>query len=57
MMNWYRDHAVSVAAFNKLGDEEKAGKFPIGLIKKSDAPEFSKVYSQLIERINERSEE
>ncbi len=57
MINWYKDHAVTVAAFDKLSPEEKADKFPIGLIKKSEAPEFSKVYSQLIERVRERSEE
>src|SRR5690606_1597934 len=29
MMNWYRDHSVTLSAWEKLSDEEKARKFPI----------------------------
>ncbi len=57
MMNWYRDKAVSVNAYAKLSDEEKKDKFPIGVIRKVDAPEFSKVYSGLVEKVQEGSEE
>ncbi|MBR2219647.1 MAG: 2-oxoacid:ferredoxin oxidoreductase subunit beta, partial [Phascolarctobacterium sp.] len=32
MMKWQRDHAVMLAAWNKLTDEQKAGKFPIGVL-------------------------
>ncbi len=57
MMYWYRDHAVTLAAWDKLSDEEKAGKFPIGILKKTEnAPEFSGIYLDLIERVRERSE-
>ncbi len=57
MMNWYRDHAVTYAAYQKLSAEGREGKFPIGVIKKSEAPEFCEVYSRLVEKVRERGEE
>lgn len=57
MMNWFRDHAVPVSTWEKMPPEEREGKFPIGVIKKVDAPEFSEVYSGLIEKVRERGDE
>ena len=32
MMMWQRDHAVPVAAWDKLPEEKREGKFPIGVL-------------------------
>ncbi len=48
MMTWQRDHAVMLAAYQKLNDEQRAGKFPIGLLHKEEIPEYTEEYAKLI---------
>lgn len=51
MMKWQRDHAVMMAAWNKMTDEQKAGKFPIGVLYESnDRKEYTEAYDELIAR-------
>ncbi len=51
MMKWQRDHAVMMAAWNKMTDEQKAGKFPIGVLHESnDRKEYTEAYDELIAR-------
>lgn len=51
MMKWQRDHAVMMAAWNKMTDEQKAGKFPIGVLYESnDRQEYTEAYDELIAR-------
>ena len=50
MMNWFRDRAVAASSWEKLSPEERKGKFPIGVLRKVDAPELTEVYAKVIER-------
>ena len=51
MMKWQRDHAVMLAAWNKLSDEQKAGKFPIGVLHEdNNRKEYTEAYDELIAR-------
>lgn len=51
MMKWQRDHAVMLPAWNKLTDEQRQGKFPIGLLYEvTDRKEYTEAYDELIAR-------
>lgn len=48
MMKWQRDNGVMLPAYEKLTDEQKADKFPIGVLFKKTAPEYSAEYDKVI---------
>ncbi len=49
MMIWQRDHAVPLAAWEKLNDEQRQGKFPIGILyEDTSRMEYTEAYDQLI---------
>ena len=48
MMKLQRDNGVVLAAYNKLSDEQKEGKFPIGVLYQGEAPEYTKEYDKVI---------
>ncbi len=49
MMMWQRDHAVPLAAWEKLNDEQRQGKFPIGILyEDTSRMEYTEAYDQLI---------
>lgn len=51
MMKWQRDHAVMLPAWNKMTDEQRQGKFPIGLLYEvTDRKEYAEAYDELIAR-------
>lgn len=51
MMKWQRDHAVMLPAWNKMTDEQRQGKFPIGLLYEvTDRKEYTEAYDELIAR-------
>lgn len=51
MMKWQRDHAVMLPAWNKMTDEQRQGKFPIGLLYEvTDHKEYTEAYDELIAR-------
>lgn len=51
MMKWQRDHAVMLAAWNKLSDEQKVGKIPIGVLHEDNSrKEYTEAYDELIAR-------
>ncbi|MGL5271070.1 MAG: 2-oxoacid:ferredoxin oxidoreductase subunit beta [Selenomonadaceae bacterium] len=49
MMKWMRDSGVMQAAWEKLPEEKREGKFPIGLLHKSQAEDYVTAYQQVIE--------
>ena len=52
MMDNIKDMCVMKAAYNKLSDEEKANKIPIGILQQiDDAPEYTSEYEKLVERV------
>ena len=49
MMMWQRDHAVPVAAWDKLPEEKREGKFPIGILYQVEGrKEYTEAYDELI---------
>ena len=50
MLKWMRDHAVMKAAWDKLPEEKREDKFPIGCLYSSQAIDYDAAYDQVIER-------
>ena len=51
MMEWQKDHGVMKAAWEKLDETARAGKFPIGVLsERTDLKEYTKAYDDIIER-------
>ena len=51
MLEWQRDHGVMVAAWDKMTAEQKAGKFPIGVLyEDNNTQEYTEAYDDLIKR-------
>lgn len=49
MIKWQRDHALPLAAFEKLSEEQKVDKFPIGVLYKAEGvKEYTEAYDELI---------
>jgi len=49
MIKWQRDHGLQLAAYEKLGEEQRAGKFPIGVLYKAEGvKEYTEAYDELI---------
>ena len=51
MMQWQKDNAVMIQAASKMKPEELAGKFVIGELHKTEAPEYTAEYDKLIARL------
>lgn len=51
MMKWQREHGVMLAAYEKLTEEQKADKFPIGVLYKAQAPEYTAEYDKVIAKV------
>ena len=49
MMKWMRDTAVMKAAWDKLPDDKRDGKFPIGLFYQADFVEYTTAYQEVID--------
>lgn len=49
MMKWMRDTAVMQNAWDKLGAEQRDGKFPIGVLHKSESLDYASAYQKVIE--------
>lgn len=48
MLKWMNESGVNIAAYEKLPEEQKAEKFPIGVLYKNTLPEYSSQYAQVI---------
>jgi len=54
MILWQRDHAVMKASWDKLTPEQRAGKFPIGILYEDNSKvEYTAAYDELIKRAQE----
>lgn len=51
MMKWQKEHGVMLAAYEKLTEEQSADKFPIGVLYKVQAPEYTAEYDKVIAKI------
>ncbi|MFP4456506.1 MAG: 2-oxoacid:ferredoxin oxidoreductase subunit beta [Clostridia bacterium] len=48
MLEWEKEQAMPVKAFDKLPKEKTEGKFPIGVIYQETAPEYCEVYQEKV---------
>jgi 2-oxoglutarate ferredoxin oxidoreductase subunit beta len=53
MIEWFRKNSVNAAAAAKLDPEELDGKIVIGEFYRGDAPEYTRVYEDVIKRAKE----
>jgi len=51
MMDRYKAMTYNVKSGEKMSAEEKAGKYPLGVLHQADRPEFSTEYQKLIESL------
>lgn len=50
MMQWQKEAGVMKAAFDKMTEEQRAGKFPIGVLhQETGVPEYTTAYDKVIE--------
>jgi 2-oxoglutarate ferredoxin oxidoreductase subunit beta len=47
-LEWQKEHGVMLPRYNKMTPEEKAGKFPIGLLHEVDKPSYLEVYDSMV---------
>ncbi len=50
MLEWQRDHAVNLKQYQVLSEEEREGKFVIGLIYSAQNPEYTDDYLKIIKK-------
>ncbi len=48
MINYLKDAAVNISLYEKLSEEEKEGKIPIGEIYRTTRPEYTEKYEEII---------
>ena len=49
MLKWMSEHAVMQAAFDKLPEEKREDKFPIGILHKASTTEYTTAYQKVID--------
>lgn len=57
MMQWQKDHAVFAQAAAKMKPEDLAGKFIIGELHKTEAPEYTAEYDKMIARVQGKGDQ
>lgn len=57
MLNWQKENAVPVNKAKDYAPEEMQGKFLIGELYKTQAPEFTKMYEQFMEEVRKKHKE
>jgi 2-oxoglutarate ferredoxin oxidoreductase subunit beta len=55
MMRSLKDNSIGVTAAQKLTPEERAGKIVRGVLHNIDKPEYTRLYAQLIERVQPKA--
>lgn len=49
MLKWMSEHAVMQAAFNRLPEEKREDKFPIGILHNTSTTEYTTAYQKVID--------
>ena len=55
MMRWLKDNSLTLAAAEKLAPQERAAKIVRGVLCDTDKPEYTALYDQLIESLQEKT--
>ncbi len=54
MLYWQKEHGVNLKRWEKLSEEERSGKFPIGeFLNDNSKPEYTEVYAEMGRKIRE----
>lgn len=56
MLTYQRDHGVPVEQYQKLTDEEKRDRYPVGILTRNDYPEFTVKYQEIIDGLKAKKE-
>lgn len=56
LLEWQRDHAVNLKQYQMLSEEERAGKFAIGVLHSVERPEYTDEYLKLISKAQSSSQ-
>ena len=56
MMRWQKENGVNVSRWNTMTDEEKQGKFAVGILSEYECPELTRQYQTIIDRCAGRKE-
>jgi len=56
MLEWYKENALMPAAYDRLGEEERAGKVKIGELYSIDEPEYTTEYARIVAALSERGD-
>jgi 2-oxoglutarate ferredoxin oxidoreductase subunit beta len=56
MLLWMKETALPVSAFEKFPAEKTVGKFPIGVLYKGEAKEYSETYFAMVEHLQKKQE-
>jgi len=50
MLEWQRDHAINLKQYGSLSEEERKGKFVIGMIHSAEETEYTDAYLKIIQK-------
>jgi 2-oxoglutarate ferredoxin oxidoreductase subunit beta len=53
MLDWQKEASVNIKKWDKLSEEEKKGKFPTGIIFKEEKREYTEMYQEIIDSVQE----
>jgi 2-oxoglutarate ferredoxin oxidoreductase subunit beta len=48
-LSWIDSISLSKRKFDALSEDEQKGKFPVGILKNEDEPEYCELYDKVIE--------
>lgn len=49
MITWQKEHGVPKAAWDKMSEEQRRGKYPVGVLTQHDYPEYTAEYQKIID--------
>ncbi|HKL12285.1 MAG TPA: thiamine pyrophosphate-dependent enzyme [Halanaerobiales bacterium] len=53
MLDWQKESSVNIKKWDKLSKEEKKGKFPTGVIYREEKREYTEMYQEIIDSVQE----
>ena len=58
MLKWQKEHAVTLKRWEKMSDEDRVGKFPIGEFVEDDSrPEYTSRYQKMVRRLQKEAKD
>lgn len=54
MLNWQKEHGVSLSVYQNLTADERQGKYAIGMLTEDHYPEYTEEYQKIIDKVRLR---